>query len=266
MNCTNDLLSTVLEAVQEAGNVVLGYYGGNFSVETKNDRTPVTTADLKAEETLLEGLPTESIGVISEEAGVSGKLGERYWVIDPLDGTKDFIQGTGEFALMVGLVRNGDPQLGVVYAPAQGKIWYGLKGEGAFLDDDGEVSSIEVSSVGEIEDYRMVVSRNHFREEYRSLADSLGITSFNRMGSLGLKYATIAEGNAELCVYGGGFLEIWDCCAPHLILEEAGGSVFDTAGASPTYSPRNLRMERGFIGTNGKNPEELLDAVNKEGL
>ena len=115
----------------------------------------------------------------------------------------------------------------------------------------------------DLKKYRLVISRFHFRDEDKAVADRLGITSFKKMGSVGIKYSRIAEAKAELCVYTTGFLGLWDCCAPHAILKEAGGDLIDIHGNEPEYNFSSLKMENGFIGTNGKNKNEVIDSIKK---
>ena len=254
-------VQNIITLVKQAGHDIMEIYHSDYDIRMKDDQSPVTQADLISEKTLLEGLQGSSHGIISEEAGIRSGTSDLYWVIDPLDGTKDFIQKTGEFSIMVGLLDHDHPVLGVVYAPALDTLWYAYEGGGAFVNHKGKQQPITVSKEDTLSKYRLVISRNHFRQEDKDVADQLGITTFTKMGSVGIKYATLAEGKAELCIYTTGFLGLWDCCAPHAILREAGGEVFDVDGGDPTYDLSTKKMARGFIGTNGKHTDEVLSIL-----
>lgn len=259
------LLEKTIGAVKRAGAEAMKFYGGEYPVKKKEDDSPVTRADLNSERIIIDGLKDFGYGILAEESGLQGARTDRFWVVDPLDGTRDFIQETDEFSIMVGLLEGEKPVLGVVYAPALGKLWHAVRGEGAFLRQAaGAKREISTSAASDLEEFRIVVSRNHFRERDKRIAQSLGIRSVKRMGSVGVKFSTIAEGEAELCLYTTGFLGPWDCCAPQAILEEAGGTVFDRRGEEPFYDPAGGKMERGFIGTNGGFRKEVVAAVRAE--
>ncbi|MEA1925047.1 MAG: 3'(2'),5'-bisphosphate nucleotidase CysQ [Candidatus Altiarchaeota archaeon] len=254
-------LKAVLDLVGEAGERVMEVYGSDFSVDYKGDDSPVTRADLLSEEILLEGLQSFGCGFLSEESGFVGPGNGRCWVIDPLDGTRDFVEGTGDFSIMVGLLDGSRPVLGVVHAPVLGKSWYAVRGLGAFANG----KPVKVSGINELDGWRMLVSRFHLRDEDKRVANSLGISSRRESGSIGIKYCLIASGDAELCVYTTSRLGLWDCCAPQVILEEAGGLVFDVHGNPPVYDldSGSWKMEHGFIGCNGRNRRDIVDAVKK---
>ncbi len=262
-------LRIALEAVRDVGLRVMEIYETDYDIETKNDNSPLTKADRLSHEMLVSRLSSFTYNIISEEADdvlgkdkSDGNTGTQ-WVIDPLDGTSDFIQKTGEFSIMVALLKEGRPVLGVVYAPAVDKLWYGVEGKGAFAVESGVERKIFVSPIKDLEDYRLVISRNHFRQKDKDVADSLGITEFKKMGSVGIKFCRIAEGLAELCVYTTGKMGVWDDCASHIILKEAGGDVFDVNGCEPIYDLKSRKMENGFIGTNGKNRERIIESIRK---
>lgn len=256
-------LKTLLDALKEAGREVMKIYEGEHEVEIKSDDSPLTKADRASHEILTSKLSSFKYGIVSEE-GEDFLPGETLqWVVDPLDGTRDFIQKTGEFSLMAALLKNGKPLLGAVYAPAVDCMWYASIGKGAYIINSGEEKKIGVSSEKDPANYRFVISRNHFREEDKAVAEHLGIKSFKKMGSVGVKFCTIAQGNAELCVYTTDKLYAWDTCAPHIILKESGGEVFDIYGNEPVYDLENKKMKNGFIGTNGNNKDVVLASVKK---
>jgi 3'(2'),5'-bisphosphate nucleotidase len=255
----------VIEIVKKAGKRVLEIYNSDYEITNKKDKSPVTIADLESEKILIKGLEKFGYGIVSEESKPTGSK-EKFWVIDPLDGTKDFIQKTGEFAIMVGLVEDSKPILGVVYCPALNKLYYAQKGKGAFLIENGIERRIKVNSGKKREDLLMVISNNHFRQKDKDIAVRLGVKEFKGMGSVGVKFCAIAQGKGDLCVYTTNFLGIWDCCAPHIILKEAGGVVFDVNGNDPKYYYDTLKMNTGFIGSIGFKTEILNSISNNKGF
>lgn len=256
------LIDQVIEVAALAGKEVMHIYDREFSVKEKKDRSPVTEADLVSEKVILGGLKTAGFGICSEESGVKGNR-EKVWIVDPLDGTMDFIQKTGEFSIMIGLLEKAVPVLGVVALPARKVIYYAQKGAGSFIMDNDIVSKMKVSRIKCAANFRMVISRNHFRQQDKNVALRLGVASFKELGSVGLKLSEIARGEAELCVYQTDKLGLWDCCAPHVILEEAGGEVFDANGDPLHYDFDTLRMAQGLIATNGANKLKILDSIRE---
>lgn len=259
-------LQTIIPLLREVGKEVMKIYNEDYEVENKDDDSPLTKADRLSHEMLTKKLSSSfDHGIVSEESENLNQEKNKQWIIDPLDGTYDFIQKTGEFSIMVALIDDNKPVLGFVYAPAIDKLWYALAGEGAYVVEEGEEKSISPSKTEKLQDYRLVISRNHFRQRDKDVADRLGITNFKRMGSVGVKFCGIAEGAAELCVYTTSKMGVWDDCASHVILKEAGGEVFDIEGNEPVYNLETRTMDKGFIGTNGYNKEKILNSI-REGL
>ncbi|MFW6013710.1 MAG: 3'(2'),5'-bisphosphate nucleotidase CysQ family protein [Candidatus Nanoarchaeia archaeon] len=254
-------LKILLDALREAGREVMRVYEGEHEVEIKSDDSPITKADRISHRILSSRFSVFNHGIVSEEGEDIYSERDLQWVIDPLDGTSDFIQKTGEFSLMVALLENKKPVLGSVYAPALDCLWYASQAQGAYLISSGTEKKISVSPHENLANYRFVISRNHFREQDKAVADSLGINSFKKMGSVGVKFCRIAQGDAELCVYTTDKLGVWDTCAPHIILKEAGGNVFDINGGEPVYDLFGKKMKNGFIGTNGKNKDSVLASI-----
>ncbi|MFW6190255.1 MAG: 3'(2'),5'-bisphosphate nucleotidase CysQ family protein [Candidatus Bipolaricaulota bacterium] len=254
----------VIELSKEAGEEAMGYYHRDYSVEEKADESPVTEADMTSERILIEGLKRTGYNILAEETGlIEGERDDVYWIVDPLDGTQDFIDKTGEFSIMVGLLVDGYPEFGVVYAPALGKLWYAARGEGAHLIEDGRRLDLAVADKGSVSDYKLIASRNHFSEKDEEISRRLGIEKITRMGSLGIKFCTIAEARGDLVYYTTDKLGIWDCCAPHVILEEAGGEVFDVEGRSLKYDLEDRRMEKGVVGLGG-GPRDAVVSILEE--
>jgi 3'(2'), 5'-bisphosphate nucleotidase len=256
-------IKLVKDLMKAAAIGVMKLYKTDFDYTLKDDDSPLTKADMYAHNILFEGLKETGYGILSEEAENFNVDNEYVWVIDPLDGTKDFIQRTGEFSHMVGLLKNGKPVLGVVYAPAIDIMYYGIVGEGCWKEKGEKVSEIRVTDIDDKSQFRFVISRNHFRKQDKDALDELGITEFKKMGSVGVKFSRIADGKAELCLYTTGFLGLWDCCAPHAIVLSAGGDVFDKFGNELVYDFEGRTMVNGIVGTNGKCKDQIIEAIKK---
>lgn len=264
MTAADSYLERVIDLTKDAGKEALKYYREDYSIEEKADDSPVTEADLASEEVLVEGLKETDPGIIAEEEGfIPGKSEDCNWIVDPLDGTQDFIDKTGEFSIMVGLLREGRPVLGVVFAPAKEKLWYGVRNQAAYLVEDGSKRKLEVRKKSDLSDYVLIASRNHFSPQDEAVSGQLGVSEIVRMGSLGIKFCSIAENKADLVYYTTDKLGIWDCCAPQVILEEAGGEAFDVNGNELQYDLEERRMSRGVVGIGGEAREEVVKVLQR---
>ena len=192
-------------------------YQRDYQVKNKEDKSLVTEADLASEEIILKELKKYNYGIISEEEK-NHLFKEKTWVVDPLDGTKDFLYKTGEFSLMVGLLYKGKPILGVVYLPDQDKAYFAQKGKGAYLKKgDQPAEKLKVSNISNFKDSRLVVSRFHLDEATKNFASQNNITQMKPMGSIGVKLGLIAEGRAEAYLTFSNKTCQWDTCAPEII-------------------------------------------------
>lgn len=240
------LVDDIIPLVLDAGKAVMEVYNSDFSVDTKDDDSPVTKADLRADRILREGLAHYGYGFITEEHGVIPPY-EKMWIIDPVDGTLDFVNKTGEFSIQLGLIEQGIPTLGIVYAPALDKLYIAQKGQGTYLIHKGEKTRLHVLE-NPLE--TMVRSRNHFTDEDKAFADELGIEKYIIAGSVGIKLGLIAEGKGDIYVNNGPHLKLWDVCAPQVILEEAGGVVSMRNGETIIYDTEHIAVPPGFVGSN----------------
>lgn len=262
MEFPNDI-NILLDIIKKAGDEVMKIYETDFTHETKADNSPLTQADLNSEKVLIEELKINfpDHGIISEERENDLDVyNKRFiWVIDPLDGTKDFVQKTGEFSVMVALLEDCVPIMSAVYAPVIDKLYFAKKGFGSYLEiNNGKIERLSISDIIDMKSARLVRSRNHFNEFDQKLCENLEIKNFIMMGSVGVKFGAIAEGVAELCYYTTDKMGIWDDAAAHIILKEAGGAVFDMDGNEPEYDLEGRKMKNGFIGTNGKIDKNLI--------
>ncbi len=264
MSKPEEYLEKVISLTRKAGEETLKFYEEDYRIEEKKDDSPVTEADLASEAILIEGLKQTGPGIIAEERGlIPGESEDSYWIVDPLDGTQDFIDRTGEFSVMVGLLVNGRPRAGVVFAPAKGKLWYAVQGRGAHLVEQGVKRELSVTGKEDLAEYVLIASRNHFSEKDRILSEKLGVEDVVRMGSLGIKFCSIAEGEADIVFYTTDRLGIWDCCAPEIILKEAGGQAFDVKGHQLKYDLEGRRMTGGVVGLGGGGcREEVVEILD----
>ncbi|AYH45194.1 3'(2'),5'-bisphosphate nucleotidase CysQ [Azoarcus sp. DN11] len=233
-----DLLEHLLPIARQAGEVVMSVYATDFSVRGKEDASPVTEADERAEAVILAGLAAlaPDIPVVAEEAVAAGHvpaIGERFWLVDPLDGTKEFINRNGEFTVNIALVENGQPLLGVVLAPALGKLFAGLVGTGAFVEDGQGRRAIRCR-VPPSEGLTVVASRSH--GDAAALDAFLAGRTVARLANAGssLKLCLIAAGDADLYPRLGRTME-WDIAAGHAVLAAAGGRVMELNGGPLAY-------------------------------
>ncbi len=224
-------LEDVVDIALHAGDEILKVYSGDFEVETKGDMSPLTEADRVSNKVILLGLKkiTPDIPVLSEEGKAvpydARKGWKAMWVVDPLDGTKEFIKRNGEFTVNIALVEEGRPVLGVVYAPAKKLLYYGDKNGSYRVVGDGKPERLPVSS--KREGFIVVASRSHMNEETRGYIEKLRVAQPNleyvSSGS-SLKICLVAEGSADAYPRLAPTME-WDTCAAHAIANAAGKKV-----------------------------------------
>lgn len=239
----SSVLTEVIRIADEAGERVLHIYESDFSVRYKADNSPITAADEASHEVIVRGLRALShdIPVLSEEGRdipwEERRQWHRFWLVDPIDGTRDFTQRTGEFTVNIALVENGEPVLGVVTAPALNEAFWGAAGEGAWKRDrNGQVHRIRVA--GPAAAKRVVASKNHLNDETRAFIEALGEHELVQAGS-SLKFCRIAEGRADIYPRLGPTSE-WDTAAAQAVLTAAGGQVKTLEGEPLRYGKENL--------------------------
>ena len=217
-----------------AGARALEIYAGDFKTDAKDDASPVTEADRAGEAIILAGLEKLSARtpVLAEERaseeGAPADMGEVFFLVDPLDGTREFVSRTGEFTVNIALSLYGRPVCGVVYAPALGKLYYGAQGAGAWranVDDTGAMGPRAPIAARPVPERGLVAvaSRSHRSPETDAYLETLNVADFAAAGS-SLKFCLIAEGRADVYPRFGRTME-WDTCAGQAVLEAAGGAV-----------------------------------------
>jgi 3'(2'), 5'-bisphosphate nucleotidase len=234
-------------------------------VQLKPGDEPVTEADIAANSLIVERLaaafPHDVI--LSEELPDDGSRhgAARVWMVDPIDGTHDFIMGLPGFAVMIGLCVDGRPTLGVVSQPSTGKTYVGVVGGQAWLERGGDRHPLLPSSLARPPGIRLVASKSHRSPRIDTVRRVLGIEDELNIGSVGLKIGLVAEGERDLYVYTGGRTKLWDACAPQAILLAAGGRVTDIDGQPLDYTARDLYNRRGIIASNGPLHDHVLAAI-----
>ena len=251
MNHTQ-LLEDIAVAAAEAGEAILKIVEGGFEVESKDDLSPVTIADRAAELIILAALAKAAPGVpvVAEEEVAAGRIPafeDTYFLVDPLDGTKEFIRGGDDYTVNIGLIVGGTPLLGAVFAPARGTIYAGLAGEGAWLQDGEGRRAIQVRERGPA--ITAVASKSHFNQPTADyLAEAVGECDYVGIGS-SLKFCIVAEGKADIYPRLAPTSE-WDTAAGHAVLLAAGGRVDGPDGDALRYGKRAF-LNRGFVATAG---------------
>ena len=257
-------LDVALEAAIEAANAILEIYKGEFTESTKKDESPITEADLKSNEIIKKYLSKTSHHILSEEDKDDlGRLSkETIWIVDPLDGTSDFIDKTGEFTVMIALVKNKKPVLGVIAWPTEKNFFVAQKGEGSFRFSNDQWNRISVTSISDLPKCRTVGSRHHLSDKEKSFIKKLGIEDFTSIGS-SLKVGKISSGEAEAYITTTNKMKEWDTAASYCIVTEAGGKMTDMLGNEIVYNQENVYHQNGILVTNGIIHNKIVDEFKK---
>jgi 3'(2'), 5'-bisphosphate nucleotidase len=249
----------------DAGSILMKYYRRRVSVEWKGPGDPVTTADREANDLIVSNLAREfpDHAILSEETpdDLSRLKRSHVWMIDPMDGTREFIDHRDEFAVHIGLAVNGAPMLGIVYQPTANRLYYGAQDMGAFLFANGTLTPLRVSNEAIASRMTMVVSRSHRSARIEAVRERMRIKNVVRTGSVGLKVAAVCEGLAHLYVHTGGSTHLWDTCGPEAILRAAGGRMTDMFNRYLHYSGREIRNAHGLIASNGLIHDRAVQAT-----
>jgi len=242
-------LGNIINLLESAGREIMSVYHQNDSgTFLKEDNSPVTRADLLSDYIVKEGLKgiTPGIPVLSEEAkDISYSLRSEWntlWMLDPLDGTREFLARNEEFCISLALISDRKPVAGFIYAPALQKTWFSIKGEGAFRLKGEE--KIRMQAVRLDKPYRIVKSRSHYTQMEESLLQEIGTIYETEVITVGsaIKFCEIADGNADFYIKTG-LINEWDIAAGHIIVEEAGGGIIDfETGMPPVYNKADSRQ------------------------
>jgi len=246
------LLTPALEIAIDAGRAIQEIYEGGFQVEQKEDHTPLTEADLAAHAIIERGLQelTPQLPVLTEESTAipfaERRSWRRYWLVDPLDGTREFIRRSGEFTVNIALIENHEPVLGVIYAPALGLYYYACRGQGAYKREATNAPQrLKVRRWDGGKATLVCSSATHRGKFLQKLMDNLGEYDVVCLGSA-LKSCLVAEGRADIYARLGPTSE-WDTAAAQCIVEEAGGSITDTHMQPLRYNTKESLLNPHFL-------------------
>jgi 3'(2'), 5'-bisphosphate nucleotidase len=241
----------VIAIAQAAGAAIMQVYAEGFSVQTKDDASPLTQADLAANRVIVEGLTrlTPDIPVLSEESAhvpwEQRRHWRRYWLVDPLDGTREFIKRNGEFSVNIALIEDGVAVFGVIQAPVDGRVWHGGRGAAAYRRE-GDVQTRLHVRVPATAPLRVAASRSHRGERTEALLARMGEVEVVAQGS-SLKFCRIADGALDVYPRFGPTSE-WDTAAGQCVLEAAGGQVLAAHSGNPfRYNQRETLLNGDFM-------------------
>jgi len=258
-------LEVARRLAREAGAILMEFYRGETEVQWKGYDDPVTAADHAANEMLVRELrrhfPQDAI--LSEELpDDQGRLAhDRVWMVDPMDGTKQFIERLDEFAVMIGLAVAGEPKVGVVYNPATDRMYYAAPGTGAFVEEKWTTKRLRVPDTSDPAKMVAALSRSHHNPATDHIRQQLGVAQGIRSGSVGLKLGLIAEGRAHIYINPKPRTMQWDTCGPEAILRAAGGVLTDLSGHALKYNVPELRNLGGIIASNGAIHEKIIESA-----
>lgn len=257
------MLQTTINIVQEATTLLMQFYDGKNDIGEKSGQEIVTSADLAVDaflQTQLKKHFSEDQILSEERADEVEDYTGRVWIIDPLDGTKQFTEKKPYFSINVACCFDGIPILGVVSAPMEKNIYYAEKGKGSFVLNQDTEQQNNVSSVDILEDARFVTFlQDDKAREFDTIVNSFQVKQRMPISNFGVLH--IAAGDAEFYMHASGNIKKWDTCAAQVILEEAGGKVSDLDGNMLDYTQESFRWERSVVMSNGVLHEEILDKV-----
>lgn len=254
-------LALCLALYERAGEIAMPIYHSDFSVDFKGS-DPVTEADRRVNAFLVDAIQAAFPNdlVVGEESANTGDIqGDRIWFIDPVDGTADFTRRNGEWSIMVGLVVEGKPCVGMVFQPTTSVLYYASSGAGAWHQVGSERRQLRVSDDDKLSNAMVVQSRSHPDPLVGRLMSGLGLRREYQHGSLGCKLAQIAEQRADLYLNFSGKCHMWDVAGPEVILREAGGALLDTRGRALRYSGTSTLVAEPFIATTSRLMSPLLE-------
>jgi 3'(2'), 5'-bisphosphate nucleotidase len=263
-------IEVATELGRAAGAVLLAHYNSPFLVEQKVnallEMEEVTAADREANDLIVRRLVAEfpGDGILAEESvDTDARLNkERVWLIDPMDGTKNFVQRDGDFAVQIGLAVGGEAVLGVVYQPVRDVLYRAVRGEGSWREKDGkQAERMQVSNKTDPAEMVLASSRSHRSPRMERVVDSFGFKFETRRGSVGVKIGLIAEQEADLYLHLSPSTKQWDTCAPEIVLTEAGGRLTDLFGKPLRYNAPRIDNRNGVVATNSAAHALVIDSL-----
>ncbi len=266
-NALEQLTAGAIAAARAAAAEIMAVYAGGFEVEQKSDLSPLTAADMASHRSLIAALTPLDAGalVLSEESGpeqFAARLQSRYlWLVDPLDGTREFVKRNGEFCINIALVEDGVVRLGLLLHPPSGSIWHAADGLGAWRIDEAGTTPIQVTRPCPPVP-RVAASRSHGNPAVEAYYAALGEVDRRPQGSA-LKFARLAEGGLDVYARLASRCSEWDVAAGQCIVEQAGGQVVDERGLRLTYNQRDSVIVHNFLawGDAGQPWLKALDGI-----
>lgn len=258
-------LEIAMRLARESGAIVRTFYDVPPTIRWKDPTEPVTEADRAVNAYLVKqiGQLFPEDGMLAEESKDDFRRLERrrVWIVDPLDGTAEFIAHNGEFVIMIGLAVDSKPVVGVVYQPIDDVMYAAALGQGAFVEEFGERRSLHVTNETGLKSLRLVVSRSHRPAMVDTIIGRLGLQRERSIGSVGLKIGLIARGQAELYIHPNPGTKEWDTCAPDIIVREAGGIMTDCWNRPIRYNRQNVKNIFGVFASNASVHAAVADIV-----
>jgi 3'(2'), 5'-bisphosphate nucleotidase len=258
-------LEVAIQLAREAGRILMDHYRDGAQVKWKGHDDPVTAADHAANDFLVREFARRFPGdaILSEEAPDDPARfnHDRVWLIDPMDGTKQFIDRIGEFAVMIGLAVKGEAKLGVVFHPQPDRMFYAAPGIGAFLEEKLTTKRLRVDATSDPARMMAAMSRSHHNPKVDLILADLGVGGKINSGSVGLKIGLIAETRAHVYIHLGSRTNQWDTCGPEAILREAGGILTDTRGEAMRYNRPEVRNLHGVVASTGAIHDRVIETI-----
>jgi 3'(2'), 5'-bisphosphate nucleotidase len=258
-------LDVAIRLAREAGEIIKAFYEVPPTVRWKDPTEPVTEADRAVNSYLVKqfALVFPDDGVLAEESkdDLTRLDKPRVWIVDPMDGTAEFIAHNGEFVIMIGLAVLGEPVVGVVFQPIDDVLYAACLDSGAFVEEFGERAPLHVSESTQIEEFRLVVSRSHRVPITDAIIRRMGVKRERSIGSVGLKIGLIARGQAEFYVHPNAGTKEWDTCAPDIIVREAGGLMTDCFNRPLRYNQADVVRYYGLLASNHQTHDALAEVL-----
>ncbi len=253
-----------INSVIDAGKTVMKIYNQPFETKIKSDNSPITEADIASNKIIQKIISTSDYPILSEETKDNKKRLEKetVWIIDPLDGTSDFINKTGEFTIMIGLVRKQVPILGIIYCPPQNTLYVAQQNQGSYQLVGEKWSKMSVSTISDLTKSRTVYSRHHSEESERLFFKYIKTKKLTKRGS-SLKAIDVASGTSELYFTSTNKIKQWDTCASYCLVKEAGGNMTDVYGNDLNYNIDDVNHQNGIIVINGLVHEKVINSYKK---
>lgn len=261
-------IEVATQLARDAGAILLAHYHSPFLVEQKvnalQEIEEVTAADREANDLIVHRLLTEfpDDGILAEESKDTERRlqKERVWLIDPMDGTKNFIQRDGDFAVQIGLAIDGEAVVGVVYQPVRDVLYRAARGANSWIEQkDSAAVPMQVSSENDPGNMVLASSRSHRSPRMERVVESFGFKKEMRRGSVGVKVGLIAEQQADIYLHLSPSTKQWDTCAPEVILIEAGGRLTDLFGQPLRYNGVRIDNRNGIVATNGAAHDMVIE-------